>query len=206
MRTAPRTLRTMSAPSACAALPSVAPAATKSASGIDDAVPAPDSTTSECLPDAASFLTVSGVAATRVSPARVSRGIPMIIQAPVCPLCRAMTPRLLPGCTVVRRVCVPPSRAALTQHAAGLPPRAILPHAPRQCTVRFASLLRVHRTRRVGRCPCASQRYLIAAAIALPTSVVVALPPKSGVRGADASASIASIARTTAAAASGWPR
>ena len=34
---------------------------------LDDA-PAPASTTSECLPLAASFLTVSGVAATRVSP------------------------------------------------------------------------------------------------------------------------------------------
>src|SRR6516162_4871824 len=44
-----------------------------------DSVPAPDSTTSSCLPLAASFFTVSGVAATRVSPARVSRGMPMIM-------------------------------------------------------------------------------------------------------------------------------
>src|SRR5215471_2860288 len=44
-----------------------------------DGVPAPASTTSSCLPLAASFFTVSGVAATRVSPARVSRGMPMIM-------------------------------------------------------------------------------------------------------------------------------
>src|ERR1700687_457949 len=46
--------------------------------------PAPVSTTSGCLPLAASFLTVSGVAATRVSPGRVSRGIPMIIAVAPC--------------------------------------------------------------------------------------------------------------------------
>src|SRR5438477_12713896 len=40
--------------------------------------PAPASTTISCLPLADSFLTVSGVAATRVSPGRVSRGMPMI--------------------------------------------------------------------------------------------------------------------------------
>src|SRR5512135_3435788 len=41
------------------------------------ATPAPVSTTSACLPLAQSFLTVSGVAATRVSPGRVSRGMPI---------------------------------------------------------------------------------------------------------------------------------
>src|ERR1700680_4054133 len=46
--------------------------------------PAPVSTTSGCRPLAASFLTVSGVAATRVSPGRVSRGIPMIIAVAPC--------------------------------------------------------------------------------------------------------------------------
>ncbi len=49
------------------------------ASGMLAATPAPDSTTIACLPLAASFLTVSGVAATRVSPGRVSRGMPIIM-------------------------------------------------------------------------------------------------------------------------------
>src|SRR5450755_1065893 len=49
-----------------------------------DSVPAPASTTIGCLPLAASFLTVSGVAATRVSPGRVSRGMPMIIAMAPC--------------------------------------------------------------------------------------------------------------------------
>src|SRR6185312_5467811 len=44
-----------------------------------EATPAPASTTISCLPLAASFLTVSGVAATRVSPTRVSRGMPIIM-------------------------------------------------------------------------------------------------------------------------------
>src|SRR5882672_11618747 len=43
------------------------------------AVPAPDSTTMSCLPLAAIFFTVSGVAATRVSPGRASRGMPISI-------------------------------------------------------------------------------------------------------------------------------
>src|SRR6202171_3455340 len=46
--------------------------------------PAPVSTTSGCLPLAPSFLTVSGVAATRVSPCRISRGMPMIIAMAPC--------------------------------------------------------------------------------------------------------------------------
>src|SRR5215471_18376325 len=75
----PRTLSTISAPRAWAAMPMCAPALWKSGSGMLDATPAPASTTMECLPLAASFLTVSGVAATRVSPSRVSRGMPMIM-------------------------------------------------------------------------------------------------------------------------------
>src|SRR5216683_6299664 len=46
--------------------------------------PAPSSTTIVCLPLAASFLTVAGVAARRVSPGRVSRGMPMIIAVAPC--------------------------------------------------------------------------------------------------------------------------
>ncbi len=78
-RDGPRTLSTMSAPSASAAPTILAPAAAKSSSGMLDVSPAPLSTTSWCLPLAASFLTVSGVAATRVSPGRVSRGMPISI-------------------------------------------------------------------------------------------------------------------------------
>src|SRR5579864_3797173 len=82
----PRTLSTMSAPKASSALARRAPAASNSASGKLALIPAPVSTMIECLPLAASFLTVSGVAATRVSPARLSRGMPMImVSAPIPP-------------------------------------------------------------------------------------------------------------------------
>ena len=54
----------------------VAPALDAASSGWLAAIPAPASTTS-WWPWATSFFTVSGVAATRVSPARVSRGIPI---------------------------------------------------------------------------------------------------------------------------------
>src|SRR5712692_2563897 len=56
-----------------------APAASKSLSGTLAAIPAPDCTRIAWRPPAASFLTVSGVAATRVSPARVSAGMPMFM-------------------------------------------------------------------------------------------------------------------------------
>jgi len=80
----PRTLGNMLAAGGSSALPILAPAAWNSLSGMCDMAPAPASTTSWCLPLAASFLTVSGVAATRVSPARVSRGMPMImVSAPL---------------------------------------------------------------------------------------------------------------------------
>ncbi len=66
----------------------VAPAALNSASGIAAPLPAPACTASACLPPVASFLTVSGVAATRVSPVRISAGMPMRIDAPLLPECR----------------------------------------------------------------------------------------------------------------------
>src|SRR4029077_1518180 len=53
-----------------------APAAWKSESGMLAPAPAPDWTTTACLA-ATSFLIVSGVAATRVSPGRVSAGTPI---------------------------------------------------------------------------------------------------------------------------------
>ncbi len=56
--------------------------------------------------------------------------------------------------------------------------------------------------RQLPTCPAPAPPDQTAAAIALPTSVVVALPPMSGVRGADGSASTRSMAPTTAAAAS----
>src|SRR5256885_13535147 len=76
----PLTLRTMSAAESSFALATIfAPAASKSLSGTLAAIPAPDWTRIAWRPPAASFLTVSGVAATRVSPARVSAGIPMFM-------------------------------------------------------------------------------------------------------------------------------
>ncbi len=73
-----RTLSTMSAANASATDPIAAPAATYAASGALAASPAPDCT-STWWPAATSFLTVSGVAATRASPARVSAGTPILI-------------------------------------------------------------------------------------------------------------------------------
>ena len=79
-------LRTFSSNSACAytsaALPAiVAPAASKSESEMFAPAPAPDWTVTEWNVAAASFLTVSGVAATRVSPGRISVGIPIRIRS-----------------------------------------------------------------------------------------------------------------------------
>src|SRR5882672_8346768 len=56
--------------------------------------PAPDWTRTECLPTT-SFLTVSGVAATRVSPARVSAGMPIfmdLFSGALSFFCRAAAP------------------------------------------------------------------------------------------------------------------
>ena len=59
-----------------AALAIVAPTAWYSASGMLAPAPAPVCTDTLC-PVASSFFTVSGVAATRVSPAHVSAGMPI---------------------------------------------------------------------------------------------------------------------------------
>src|SRR5882757_2343805 len=67
----------MSAP-VTAPLATVAPAAANSASGMPDLVPAPGSTAISA-PSAFIFLTVSGVAATRSSPASSSRATAMRI-------------------------------------------------------------------------------------------------------------------------------
>jgi hypothetical protein len=80
--------RTFSSNSACAytsaALPAiVAPAASKSESEMFAPAPAPDWTVTEWNVAAASFLTVSGVAATRVSPGRISVGIPILIDTTI---------------------------------------------------------------------------------------------------------------------------
>src|SRR5450830_1395533 len=48
-----------------------------------DLMPAPDSTNTSCFA-ATSFLTVSGVAATRVSPSRLSTGMPSFMQSSCC--------------------------------------------------------------------------------------------------------------------------
>src|SRR5882757_2842840 len=66
-----RTFSTMSA-SLVTSSPISAPAASKSASGMPEALPAPRATMTSA-PSALNFLTVSGVAATRGSPASVSR-------------------------------------------------------------------------------------------------------------------------------------
>src|SRR5688500_2391256 len=63
-----------------AAQASEAPAATKSASGMLAASPAAGSTSTEWRPPAVSFLIVSAVAATRVSPGCISAGMPMRIE------------------------------------------------------------------------------------------------------------------------------
>src|SRR5208282_6040669 len=99
----PRTLSTISAPKASSSLPIFATAPWNSQSGRLDGVPAPAQTSIACLPLAASFFTVSGVAATRVSPARVSRGMPMImVSAPLPAVCscsgRYLATNALPDC------------------------------------------------------------------------------------------------------------
>ncbi|MCY1237863.1 hypothetical protein D9M72_505750 [compost metagenome] len=73
-----RTFKTSCAPSASAAVPMVAPTASYAPSVWLALTPAPACTTT-LWPWATYFLTVSGVAATRVSPARVSCGMPMYI-------------------------------------------------------------------------------------------------------------------------------
>jgi hypothetical protein len=72
------TLSTTSAAHTCSLDPRVAPASVNAASEKLAAAPAPDSTTTS-YPSLRSCPTVCGVAATRVSPGRDSRGIPMII-------------------------------------------------------------------------------------------------------------------------------
>src|SRR6266699_5690335 len=76
----PLTLSTMSAAERSFAPATIfAPAASNSLSGTLAAIAAPDWTRIVWRPPEASFLTVSGVAATRVSPARVSAGMPMFM-------------------------------------------------------------------------------------------------------------------------------
>ncbi|MCY1523421.1 hypothetical protein D9M68_583180 [compost metagenome] len=74
-----RTLSTMSAESAPAASVISAPAVWYAASVTLAAMPAPACTRTVC-PEATSFFTVSGVTATRVSPAAVSAGTPINIE------------------------------------------------------------------------------------------------------------------------------
>ena len=74
-----RTFRTMSAPSASAGLPIVAPAAVYASSVKLAGTPAPACTITVCLPPT-SFFTVSGEAATRVSPGRTSAGTPIFMK------------------------------------------------------------------------------------------------------------------------------
>src|SRR5215471_4975882 len=74
-----RTFKTMSA-SLVTVSAICAPAASKSASGIPDAMPAPRATATSA-PNDFSFLIVSGVTATRGSPASVSRGTALRIRA-----------------------------------------------------------------------------------------------------------------------------
>src|SRR5512143_3256835 len=62
-----------------------APAASNSVSGIPDATPAPRATATSA-PNDLNFLIVSGVTATRVSPASVSRGTAIRIRASARPL------------------------------------------------------------------------------------------------------------------------
>ena len=73
-----RTLATSSAPKAPAVSTSCAPASSQAVSGMSEATPASRSTTTS-WPAFTSFLTVSGVAATRVSPGRRSFGIPILM-------------------------------------------------------------------------------------------------------------------------------
>ena len=79
-----RTLSTRSAPSASSAETSRAPAEAYSASGKPALAPAPCSTATSA-PSPTNFLTVSGVAATRVSPGSVSAGAPISIRLPPRP-------------------------------------------------------------------------------------------------------------------------
>jgi hypothetical protein len=75
----PAGLRTFTMPSAAHGSPIVAPASVYAASGNEAAAPASFSTTSP-KPPAASFPTVSGTSATRLSPFVVSRGIPILMR------------------------------------------------------------------------------------------------------------------------------
>src|SRR5690606_270756 len=83
-----RTHRTISAPLSVAAavLPMVAPASANCASSMRDRVPAPFSTTTSA-PRPMSLATVSGVAATRLSPTNRSRSTAIFIGIllPACP-------------------------------------------------------------------------------------------------------------------------
>src|SRR6266540_3710954 len=57
-----------------------APAVSYALSGMLAPRPAPDWTVTECRPPWTSLATVSGVAATRVSPGRISAGMPMCMK------------------------------------------------------------------------------------------------------------------------------
>src|SRR5580693_2989756 len=97
------------------ASPIVAPASTYISSENDDADPAPASTTTS-YPSFISWVTVVGVAATRVSPGRASRTTPMIITSPEGSSTRQAEPGAAPRAQS-RRACAHDKRRDLNVSA-----------------------------------------------------------------------------------------
>ena len=146
----PRTLSTTSAPQAASPVGSIsAPAATNASSEKRAPRPAPASTTTE-KPRLINFLTLSGDAATRISPGQLSFGTPSLIDPPGEPgrRRRAVEPRVVAPVGRRIRLIAPHVMAAapalpddpqgeganqLRSPAASAAPGAPSSHRPPQC-------------------------------------------------------------------------